>query len=99
VNHATAARAPFVARPVVTAWRIRRFIMRELLEEPFDGRDPLAEEALDSLAIEQLIDYIEERFGVAFDDEEVVRENFSSIPTLAALVNDKRRATREAAGA
>jgi acyl carrier protein len=70
--------------------------MRELVEEPFEGRDPLAAEALDSLAIEQLIDYIEERFGVTFDDTEVVRENFSSIPTLAALVDEKRRAKRRA---
>ncbi|MFL5515974.1 MAG: phosphopantetheine-binding protein [Gemmatimonadales bacterium] len=78
----------------MTKWRIRRFIVRELLEEPFEGRDPLAAEACDSLALEQLIDYIEEEFGVAFEDEELVRENFSSIPTLAALVKAKQRARR-----
>ena len=78
----------------VTGRRIRRFIVRELLDEPFEGRDPLAAEACDSLALEQLIDYIEEEFGVAFEDEEVVRENFSSIPTLVALVKRKQRARR-----
>jgi acyl carrier protein len=79
----------------MTARRIRRFIMRELLEEPFEGPDPLAAEALDSLAIEQLIEYIEGTFDVSFDDTELVRENFSSIPTLAALVNEKCRARKE----
>jgi acyl carrier protein len=75
----------------MTAWRIRRFIKHHLLEEPFDGRDPLAHEVLDSLAIEQLIEYIEESFGVGFDDGELVRQNLSSVPRLAAVVNEKRR--------
>jgi acyl carrier protein len=75
---------------VIIAWRMRRFIVRELLEEPFEGRDPLAAEACDSLALEQLIDWIEEEYGVVFADEELVRENFASVPTLAALVKRKR---------
>jgi acyl carrier protein len=66
-----------------------RFIVEELIEERYDGRDPLAAEVVDSLAIEQLIGYIHEEFGVALDDEEVVADNFESLPVLAALVDSK----------
>lgn len=74
-----------------TARRIRRFIVRELLDETFRGDDPLAAGALDSLAVEQLVEYIETTFGVHFRDDELVAETFSSIPALAALVADKQR--------
>lgn len=84
---------PVAWRTHRTARRIRRFVERELLDEPFDGKDPLAEGALDSLAVEQLITYIEERFGVPLVDEELVAENFSSIPALAAFIDSKRRAS------
>lgn len=71
--------------------RLERFIVDELLEERYDGRDPLATDAVDSLGLEQLIDYIEQEFGVRFDDEELVRQNFASLPTLAAFVDSKQR--------
>ena len=60
---------------------------------PTEG-DPLADEALDSLAIEQLVSFIEEAFGVTFRDDEVVAKNFASVPTLAQIVNQKRSAAR-----
>jgi acyl carrier protein len=88
---AIAVQSPRLTRRVVTGWRIRRFIMRQLIEEPFPGRDPLAADALDSLAIEQLIRYIEDTFEIHLEDAELVRANFSSISALAALVNEKRR--------
>jgi acyl carrier protein len=72
-----------------TERQLREFVVAELLEEPFLGDDPLAAGAVDSLGIEQLIEYIEEAFGVELADEEVVHENFESLPTLAALVDSK----------
>jgi acyl carrier protein len=75
-----------------TSKRIRRFV-DELVEERVDKHDdPLALGLLDSLAIEQLITYLEEEFHLEFDDEELVWENFATIDTVAALVDDKRRA-------
>ena len=56
------------ARTTLTAWRLRRFIANNLLEEPFDGRDPLAAGALDSLAIEKLNAYIDATFEIVYDD-------------------------------
>lgn len=71
---------------------IQRFIVEELLQDLYDGRDPLATDAVDSLGLEQLIDYIEEVYGVRLDDEEMTRENFASVATLAALVEAKQAA-------
>ena len=66
-----------------------RFIVEELLEELYDGRDPLAGGAVDSLGVEQLVDHIEERYGVRLGDEDMVQENFESIGALAGLVDQR----------
>jgi acyl carrier protein len=68
---------------------IERFIDDRLLEGPAGG-DPLDQGLLDSLAVEQLIAFLEDRFDIAFTDEELVPENFESVPQLAALVDRKR---------
>lgn len=73
-----------------TESRLRGFIVDELLEEGRDGgEDPLTGDAVDSLGLEQLVEYIEEEFGVSIGSEEMVRSNFDSIPALAALVDAK----------
>lgn len=68
---------------------LRDFIVEELLDERYDGRDPLATGAVDSLGVEQLIEYMDEEWGVALADEELVLENFESLAVLAALVESK----------
>ncbi len=68
---------------------LQRFIAEELLETPFDGDDPLVAGEVDSLGIEQLIEYVFELWGAELDDEEIVEENFESIAALAALVESK----------
>jgi acyl carrier protein len=77
--------------------QVRDYIQEELLEGAELPVDPLAEGMLDSLAVEQLIGYIEDEFGVMFEDEELVAENFASVPTLAAVVERKRKAKAGAA--
>jgi acyl carrier protein len=69
---------------------LRRFIVEELTDGLHDGGDPLASGAVDSLGLEQLAEYIEQEFGVELRDEEMVVENFESLPVLAALVDSKR---------
>jgi acyl carrier protein len=69
---------------------LRRFIAEELLETPFDGDDALAAGEVDSLGVEQLVEYVFEVWGVELDDEEIVEENFESVASLAALVESKR---------
>lgn len=68
---------------------LRSFIVEELLETPFDGEDPLAEGQVDSLGIEQLVEYVFELWSAELDDEEIVEENFESIAALATLVESK----------
>ena len=69
---------------------LERFIVEELVEDPHDGIDPLATDAVDSLGLEQLCEFVEEEFGVTLGDEEMIAENFESIPALATFVEAKR---------
>jgi len=68
---------------------LRRFIVEELLEKPFAGEDALAAGEVDSLGIEQLVEYVFEVWKVELEDEEIVEENFESISALATLVAAK----------
>ena len=76
---------------------IRTFIFDELMEgQPAEG-DPVAEGKLDSLAMEQVIGFIEDTYGITFSDEELVIDNFRSIGTVAELVERKRAAAASGA--
>lgn len=69
--------------------KLSGFIADELLEEGDSEGDPLVSDALDSLGLEQVIEYIGEEFGDSIGSEEMVRRNFKSIPVLAAFVEAK----------
>lgn len=71
------------------ARKLEVFIIEQLLDEVYDGRDPLTTEAVDSLGLEQLADYIEQEFGVRLADTDMVEENFESVPGLARLVESR----------
>jgi acyl carrier protein len=73
---------------MTTASVIARFIDDRLLDGPAGG-DALEQGLLDSLAIEQLIAFLENRYSFSFDDEELVPENFESVQALAQLVDAK----------
>jgi acyl carrier protein len=82
---------------VSVADEIRTFIFDELMEgQPAEG-DPVAEGKLDSLAMEQVIGFIEDTYGITFSDEELVIDNFRSIGTVAELVERKRAAAASGA--
>jgi acyl carrier protein len=78
-----------------TAGRVRWFL-QELLQDPVAAEDPLAEGRLDSLEKEQLLAFLEERFSIRFEDEELSAEHFESIESVASLVDAKRHASRPA---
>lgn len=80
------------------AQQLRAFIVEELLDEPYGGADPLADRAVDSLAVEQLVEYIAEAYAVELADDEMIEENFESLDSLAALVWGKRRAGGQTTG-
>jgi acyl carrier protein len=75
---------------------IERFLVDDLEIESDGGRiaaeeDLLASGLLDSMAITQVVVFLEEQFGVAIGDEDLVAENFASIKSMAALVDKKAR--------
>ena len=47
---------------------------------------------IDSLGVEQMIAFVEETFGVTFEDGDFVPENLASIDALAAFIDKKRGA-------
>lgn len=51
----------------------------------------LAERVLDSLGLQQLITFIETEYGLEIGDDHLLPENFESIRTIAALVEQLRR--------
>ena len=53
------------------------------------ARVPLVAGEVDSLGIEQLVEYVFELWGAELDDEEIVEENFESVAALATLVQAK----------
>ncbi len=69
-----------------------RVMREELLDLPYGGDDPLADEMIDSLGREQLVEHVEESFGVQLADEDMVAENFESVAALAALVELRQAA-------
>lgn len=49
---------------------------------------------IDSMGVLELVVFLEERFQLTLDDEEMLPEHFMSIPTLAELVDRKLTAGR-----
>ena len=46
--------------------------------------------AVDSLGVLDLVGFLEERFGVHVEDEDVVGEHFESVAAMARFVESKR---------
>ncbi len=67
--------------------------VREILEEVImyeefeDDTDLIREEILDSLTIVYLVVQLEERFHITIDEKLVVPENFNSIRTISAFLD------------
>jgi len=75
---------------------IREFVLDRLAQTTgktaIDDEDDLIESGvIDSLGIFQLVAFLEERFGVAIGDEEIVPENFGSVLAIERLVAARRR--------
>jgi acyl carrier protein len=55
--------------------------------------DLLEKQVLDSFSIVQWAMFIQERFGIELEAEELVRDNLSSLSKVMALVDGKRAAS------
>jgi acyl carrier protein len=78
-----------------TAGRIRDFLVetgdwqgpREELTDDL----PLLRDVLDSLAVMNVVLWIESDLGVAVDDDDLEPANFATIATIAAFIQQRRR--------
>ena len=55
--------------------------------------DLLASGLIDSLGVTQLVAFLEERFGIAVTDADLVPSNFQSLERIEAYVSDRREPT------
>ncbi|HEY7603518.1 MAG TPA: phosphopantetheine-binding protein [Gaiellaceae bacterium] len=78
--------------------QIQEFVATEVAadEAAVVGRDDdlLDSGLLDSTAITMLVSFIEDRFDVEVEDEELVPENFRSIAAVSAFVASKAGAAQ-----
>ena len=58
------------------------------------GQDLLEAGILDSFSIVSLAMFAQERFGVQFDGDEIVRDNLASIAALIGLIRRKQEAAK-----
>ena len=57
--------------------------------EPLTPEEPLLDGALDSVDILKLVSFVEERYSVTINDDELVPENFATVTTLVELLRKK----------
>lgn len=72
---------------------VKEFILDEFVPDGDvdveDDTNLLEEEVVDSLGIFTLVSFIEDKFGVSVDAEEVNLENFETVQTIVKLVDSK----------
>lgn len=73
---------------------IERFIVEELLvggdETQLDhDKSLISSGILDSLALLQLVEFLNDRFGAEVEDEELLPENFQTINRITEFVKEK----------
>ena len=73
---------------------IRNFLTEKFLfgsGEALNDDLPLLGNVIDSQGVIELIVFVQERFNLAVDDEEVTTENFASVKSTVAFIEQKLR--------
>jgi acyl carrier protein len=70
---------------------IRKFLTSRfpLAGNNFHDNAPLLGTVVDSNGVIELIEFLQERFGITIDDEDITMENLDSIKNAAEFVNRK----------
>jgi acyl carrier protein len=71
---------------------LRQFIRKEFLfdeDAELDDRTPLFPDVIDSLGVMEVVAFVEERYGIDIDDDELLIDNFRSLEALATLIDRK----------
>ncbi|MDD5719185.1 MAG: acyl carrier protein [Candidatus Krumholzibacteria bacterium] len=77
--------------------KIRAFILDSFLftddQSALSSQDSLLEKGIiDSTGVLEVIAFLEQEFGVAVEDEEMIPENLDSVANLVAFIQRKRAA-------
>jgi acyl carrier protein len=76
------------------AGSIRSFIQDELMygdaSVSIEDETPLCDGIIDSIALMDLVGFLEERFGIQIGDQELVAGNFRSVKAIEDLVRRRR---------
>jgi D-alanine--poly(phosphoribitol) ligase subunit 2 len=83
---------PAGARVKDVARRVGDYVSSELLahrESPLSPDEPLLDGLLDSIALMELVAYVEDEFGVAADAKDMIEENFGSVARIARYVDGR----------
>jgi acyl carrier protein len=83
---------------------INDYISREFVQDAtllsLKNATPLFETGiLDSLSLLRLVVFLQERFGIAMDDVDLVPENFDSVDAITAYVGSRAGRRADQAGA
>ena len=73
---------------------IRSFLTEKFLfgrSEALNDEEPLLGNVIDSQGVIELIVFVQERFTIAVDDEEVTTDNFASLKSTVAFIEGKLR--------
>jgi acyl carrier protein len=81
---------------------INDYISRELVQDPArlplgDDESLLDGDVLDSLSLLRLVVFLEERFGIAVGDADLVPENFASVNAVCAYLRAREPEWQRAA--
>ena len=74
---------------------LREFIRKQFLfdeEARLDDADPLFPDVIDSLGVMELVDFVEDSYGVTLGEEDLLADNFRSLEAISSLVDRKRDA-------
>jgi len=77
---------------MATAEQIRSYIERTHGKTVGNDDSLLDSGILDSVAIFELVSFLEDTFGIKIDDESIIPENFETVTLVAAFVDRKRAA-------
>jgi acyl carrier protein len=74
---------------------LRDFIRKQFLFDEaatLNDDDPLFPEVIDSLGVMEVVDFVEERYGIKIEEDELLADNFRSLTAIGSLIDSKRDA-------
>lgn len=77
------------ALPEIRAFIVENFLLGK--DSGFDNSESLLESGvIDSTGIMHVVAFLEERFGIAVEDDDMVADNLESVDRIAAFVGRKQ---------